>query len=259
MNSTITNIPCSYYVWSDFSIFFTSISMFLSISFGLLTLWYQRWQIKNKQIFYCFTFISSLLLLIESIDPLSLLGIISPLAIGILSNISTWFSLVLFCYFLISLIQIIEYGDLINWRLTYVYIAIAVSFIFTLTASILQVKYPIWQGIKLIVFAISLIFFTIGADYYFYRIIKLFDRLNNENYQSNLVDKQWYLIGFLIIYHILILFIVTIQIFWGINLINNQNIQTVVTWENILLFSLHIIVLIVSEIFFLGKFKIEFN
>lgn len=259
MNRTIPDIPCSYYIWSDFSIFFTSISMFLSVFFGLITLWYQRWEIRNKQIFYCFTFISSLLLLVESLDPLSLLGIISPLAIGILANLSTWLSLVLFCYFLISMIQLIEYSDLISWRLMYVYIIIGISFIFTLVASILQSSYPIWQGIKLIIFGISLIFFTLGADYYFYKIIKLFDRINHNNYGEEANVKQWYLIGFLTVYHILIGLIVIVQIYWGINLVKNPVMDSVISWENILLFSLHIFVLLVSEIFFLGKFKIEFN
>lgn len=260
MNSTISDIiiPCSYYIWSDFSLFFTSISLFLSVCFGLLTWWYHEWEIRNQQIFYLFTGISSIFLLVESIDPLGLLGLIHPVVLGILSNISTWLSLVLFGYYIISIIKVIEINDLINWRLVYVYIWIFLSFIFTVVASILQVSYPIWQGIKLIVFAISLVIFTLGADYYFYRIIRLFDRLNNIEDFNNKI-KQWYLYGFLGVYHILILLIVIVQMYWGISLVDNPYTYTTrtVTWENILLFSLHILSLIVSEVFFLGRFKVE--
>lgn len=257
MNSTINNvISCSYYIWSDFSIFFTSISLFLSLFFGLLTWWYHKWVFRNQQIFYIFTGISSIFLLIESIDPLGLLGLINPIVLGVLSNISTWLSLVLFGYFIISVIKVVEISDLINWRLLYIYIFLGMSFIFTLVASILQVTYPIWQGIKLIVFAISLIILTLSLDYYFYKIIKLFDRINNID-EFNNEEKQWYLLFFLTLYHILILVIVITQMYWGINLLSDLNINSNISWENILLFSLHILSLIISEIFFLGRFKIE--
>lgn len=262
MNSTVTNnISCSYYIWSNFSIFFTSISLFLSLFFGLLTWWYHKWNFRNQQIFYIFTGISSIFLLIESIDPLGLLGLINPIVLGVLSNISTWLSLVLFGYFIISVIKVVEISDLINWRLLYIYIFLGMSFIFTLVASILQVTYPIWQGIKLIVFAISLIIFTLSLDYYFYKIIKLFDRINNTDEFNNETlptqqTRQWYLVFFIALYHILILVIVITQMYWGINLLNSF-INSNISWENILLFSLHILSLIISEIFFLGRFKIE--
>lgn len=252
-------IPCSYYIWSSFSIFFACISLLLSIIFGLITYWFHKWNFRNQQIFYIFTCISSIFLLVESIDPLGLLGLINPIALGILSNISTWLSLVLFGYFIISLIQVVEIEDLINRRLIYVYVAITLSFIFTLIASVLQTIYPIWQGIKLVVFAISLIIFTLGADYYFYKIIKLFDRLNAESNEEDINNnKQWYLLCFLGLYHLLIFLVVITQMYWGISLIIMPNV-VLISWENILLFSLHILTLIISEIFFLGRFKIELS
>lgn len=258
--SSTDNIPCSYKTWSLFSIFFSSCSILLSITFGILTFYHQRYKIHNKQIFYIFTSLSSLLLLIESIDPLSLFNIISPVIINILSNISTWLSIFLFAYFISSLIKIIEYKDLVNIKNLYVYLPVFISFIFTIIASAIQHKFPTWQGIKLIVFAITLLFFTISVDYYFYRIIKLFDRLNTLNEESSEnKNKQWYLISFLSIYHIVILLVIIIQLYWGINLIINPIIDKTISWENILLFSLHIFLLILSEFFFLGKFTINFT
>lgn len=246
-------VSCNYFIWSYFSIFFSSLSIIFSLLFGFYSYWYHNWELRNQQIFYGFTFISSIILLIESIDPLSKLGLISPLAISLLSNISSWLSLFLMGYFITSLIRIIEYKDLINKKLIFVYLTLGIGLVFTIVASILQVYYPIWHGIKLIVFAISLILLTLGADYYFYKIIKLFDRLNSNEFEDK--KRQWYLITYLVIYHLLIFVICTIQIYRGSIAINQR--LTELNWDNGLLFLLHIFILLISEFFFLGKFRVE--
>lgn len=248
-------IPCSYYIWTNFSIFFSCVSIFFSLLFGIFSWWYFNWEFRNKQIFYIFTCLSSIFLLVQSIDPLSLFGLISQTTINVLSNISTWLSFALFGTFIIAIMQVVEYRELFNRRLKYVYLALGSSFIFTIVSSILQTSNPIWHSIKLFVMAFSLVCFTIGIDYYFIKILKLFDRLNNDGIDTN--NRQTYFKTFITIFHLLILLIVIVQIYWGINLLNNPILETQMSWENILLFSLHLIILIVSEFFFLGRFKIE--
>jgi hypothetical protein len=249
----LTENLCNYHLWTSFFIFLSTTNLLFSIGFGLLTFYLRNYQIFNQQIFYLISSVASILLVVQSVDSLGLYNILDKVAIYFLGNLSTWITLTLMAYFFMNLIKVVSFDDLINWKLLGVWIGIGISFILTLVSSILQSENPsLWRGIKLITFAVTLLGLTLGCDYYFYKILKIFDRVGIEN------TKKFYI--FVSIYHILIAFIITIQMIIGINSFSDSVSEfNIVSWDNIILTTLHLITLFITNIFFLGKIHLTFE
>lgn len=242
---------CDYRLWTAFFTQYSLISVLMSLGFGIYTWYLRSYIIKNQQIFYMFSFLSSILLFVQSLDPLSLFGILSPLTVNLLADFSTWITMGLMVYFLITLIQVIKYDSLFGTTFEHItlYVIIVISFIMNLVCSILQVENPsVWRGLKLILFSLLITGLTIWSDYYFYKVLKLTEIIDN--------SQNPYLMTYLIIYHIILLCIVVLQFTIGVMSFLRTDWTVKFTWEEVIFPTIHLLVLYISEIFFLGKIKI---